>query len=626
MALVVVQHTGASGQAVSSLSITGLSITAGNLLHVTLDQFFNTTGGTVSDNAGGGSGNTYATALAQYTQQFTNTYSTALYAKNCIGGGSVTLTVSLTSADFPQLSITEISGADASSPLDLHETTSSNTGFGPTFTTSGTTATANEIVFGHIAQDFNGITFTEDSNFSTAYDDHSEAHINCHIATRIVSATGTQTYAPTSTGAASWLNMDIVTYKAASGASGIPPGLNGSLKYDWSNPRGPTQQLQAQPNLGVPTILTTLRGQDFLPFRQREWPVPRGEASRNVAILSQPRLSLQTTTLAGQDTYFGAPGQVQEYDWPLPIGPPYRQTAILAQPLGTPLTFVLTTGTKPFNLNNQPNPAIGPPPVQTQPLGSFIQLLLAGPTPFKQSDWPLPPPGPQQPTQTQPLGTPATFILPTGVKPFGQSDWPNPRGPQQPTQTPTLGTWLQVLLQVAPPFAQSNWPVPIGNGPPTQTQPLGVPANIILPNGVKPFALSDWPVPKGPLQPTQTQPFGVPSVLTLLAGKDAFPFRQAHWPVPRGALQPTQTQPLGSLASVILPVGATPFRQSYWPVPRGALQPTQTQPLGNALLIKSAVSLFWTPVVPGSDPWAPDSGTTEIWTPQGPDTESWTPQ
>jgi hypothetical protein len=225
MALAVVQAASAQAANVSSLSVGPISTTTGNLVVVdwaTYAPLGALTG--VSDTAGnifspayspsGGSSGSFT-----IIQQF--------YVANAAGNASNSYSFTLSANGYPTATIVEVSGAVTASPLDLAETN----GFllsGTPFTTSGSTAQANEIVFGKVSSDAIASTCTTDANYVDQYNNFTVAggFTATDVATRIVAATGTQTFAPTFTVSGSPVNYAITTYK---GASGPPPAnSNGS--------------------------------------------------------------------------------------------------------------------------------------------------------------------------------------------------------------------------------------------------------------------------------------------------------------------------------------------------------------------------------------------------------------
>lgn len=416
--------------------------------------------------------------------------------------------------------------------------------------------------------------------------------------------------------------------------------------------------------MGSPRLENLLVGKDALPFRQNDWPLPRGAAydrainsqmngmpesglspaapfaqrdwpnptlrlSHMQALIAQAQgAALVLNTLVGQDTFFGAPGQVLDYDWPVPVGPPKWLEAISSQPLGAPAPVTFGTAA-PFAKYDWPNPLLPAKAPDTQPQGSPENLtLLPGQDklPDRQNDWPDPVRGisPFVAISAQPSGSPVNLTLLPGKDslPIRQQDWPNPRL----SVSHVAAISAQVLGQSVPieeaeeATAQYDWPVPRGAQQPVQTQPIGSPTLLTLLPGrdqlpirqrdwpnptlgksayaadtgqllgsplnlttlvgqdALPFNQDQWPNPRLRNDPLPPTPLGAPDNVTLLPGQDAFPVRQQNWPVPRGPIPAIQTQPLGIPPLQLTP--ATPIAQDDWPAPRGPQPRTQTQPLG----------------------------------------------
>lgn len=187
--------------------------------------------------------------------------------------------------------------------------------------------------------------------------------------------------------------------------------------------------------------------------------IARAAASAALAaIIAQPVVNLNLTTLKSQDKFFGAAGQAPKYDYPNPRGPTYPVS--------------LRTHTDPLK----------------------ISLLV----PFNQKDWPVPK-GPQQ-------GAHKGFVQ--GDLPIGQDKFfgalgqvpqhvlPNPRGPTHPHSGYTQATRQQLIGQDALPFRQGDWPNPRGQ-PPRQDHVRGyvtIPVTVVA----APFAQTEWPNPRGP--------------------------------------------------------------------------------------------------------------------------------
>lgn len=220
MPLSVVQHTGASAAAAGSVTTAvGISTSTGNLVHVDIGVFYQQgVYASMSDTAG----NTFLQAVASFQDPADPNGANAIlqtrYAKNAIGNGSNIYQVVLTGSGYATIGVIEIQGANTTSPLDLAEhgigTTTS-----PTFTTSGTTAQANEVVIGTICQSAGASNTTVPGGWQKQYDEPNNGFCNLCDATKIVSATGTQTFNPTESGISfNHYLIAITTYKEAGGA------------------------------------------------------------------------------------------------------------------------------------------------------------------------------------------------------------------------------------------------------------------------------------------------------------------------------------------------------------------------------------------------------------------------
>jgi hypothetical protein len=228
-----------------------------------------------------------------------------------------------------------------------------------------------------------------------------------------------------------------------------------------------------------------LIGKDFLPFRQRDWPVPTGAA--------YPFYQLSYTTSRTTSTVV-IPAPFYQTSWPLP------QSAFV------------------------PNFSFS---------GSYkLNLIGQDQLPFRQRDWPLAQgaPYPFYQLNWTPTRTTSPVIAPA---PFAQTSWPLPPNVAAPQSTPA--SWIQNAQRaVAAPFTQTTWPLPpIGQAAPlpyrSQTFPLALIGQDRLPN-----RQADWPLPREAFKPNWS--FGA-SYNRNLIGKDRLPFRQVDWPVPKQAFQ-----------------------------------------------------------------------------------------
>lgn len=145
------------------------------------------------------------------------------YKANGTGGASHTFTLTGASAGFfGTLSVTEVSGAATTSPLDQTATDTDPLGHGTSHATAstGTTAQANEILIGFGTDSTVGTTYATDTGAgwneltNVGADADSEGLLTGY---RIVAATGTFTYTYTSSQDGNFV-QGISTWKEASGS------------------------------------------------------------------------------------------------------------------------------------------------------------------------------------------------------------------------------------------------------------------------------------------------------------------------------------------------------------------------------------------------------------------------
>lgn len=161
---------------------------------------------------------------------------------------------------------------------------------------------------------------------------------------------------------------------------------------------------------------TTLRSKDALPFRQRDWPNPRGP---------EFPVSLRTWTdsyklqLIGKDRL-----PTRQSDWPNPRGPEFA--------------IDLRTWTNSYKLG----------------------LIGKDALPTRQRDWPNPKlPGIDTRADQQSRNLALTQVVVQA--PFSVREWPNPL----PTQVPVIpqqdvNLALNQVVVVQPPFSLADWPNP----------------------------------------------------------------------------------------------------------------------------------------------------------------------
>lgn len=221
MALAVVTSGGNYVSAGSTLTVGPLNVPAGSLVVVDIAVYYGAgLFSTLSDTAG----NSFTSAYSISVGAATDSHLTLdeFYCANCTGNASNTFTINLTGSGYAVAAVTVISGADTTSPLDKVITDATQFTTTPSITSAATTQ-ADEIVIGAFGQVYNpSLTLTQSSGYTTQYDNFSSgANQTLTVGTKIVSATGAQTYAPSmNSPGPSYLDIAISTYKAATGGGG----------------------------------------------------------------------------------------------------------------------------------------------------------------------------------------------------------------------------------------------------------------------------------------------------------------------------------------------------------------------------------------------------------------------
>lgn len=191
---------------------------------------------------------------------------------------------------------------------------------------------------------------------------------------------------------------------------------------------------------------TTLRSKDALPFRQQDWPNPRGPEFPSILRTWTDSYKLM---LIGKDKFPN-----RQSDWPNPLGPEFA--------------VALRTWTDSYKLG----------------------LIGKDALPSRQRDWPNPR-APAVDTRSDQQGRNMSLSQ-VIVQPFAALDWPNPRGAQVPVIQQQDVNFA--LTQVVPaPFSLADWPNPVsGHG---WAQWDGVQT---------PLPLTEVPTPKPTPTPTVT--------------------------------------------------------------------------------------------------------------------------
>lgn len=197
MAIAFVQKTAKfSSASGSSVAAAALTVTAGNMLVVTVTTWNNSGSHTVT--VADDKGNTWNSAVSVEDSSGTGDASkaTIYYAMNCAAGSTtVTVSSSLGSTAF-EGNVSEFSGLLTASALDVTANSPHNSGGTSCTPTTGTTAQADELVVGVMAVNsadttcnisdppsgYTSIGVNQDSNATIG-------HEGCY---KIVSATGTQ--------------------------------------------------------------------------------------------------------------------------------------------------------------------------------------------------------------------------------------------------------------------------------------------------------------------------------------------------------------------------------------------------------------------------------------------------
>lgn len=191
MAIAHVQTTGKAGDSVASIVTDAITTTAGNLLHANLSHFGAFSSFTDSK------GNTWETANAEINDPASGANARQLYAKNCLGGSGHTFTLTLSSGNFPTVSVTEVSGLDTTAPL--HQANESLSPSAGTSHSSGniTTTVPDCMLIGLCASGETG-NFGNDGDYVERYNQATTATAEGLLtSTRLVSATETNDFAPT---------------------------------------------------------------------------------------------------------------------------------------------------------------------------------------------------------------------------------------------------------------------------------------------------------------------------------------------------------------------------------------------------------------------------------------------
>lgn len=163
-------NSNGAGTDASSISVSPLQVTAGDLLVVVCRWALNGTGGPVTATVSDTAADTFtATSSAASMDGGTLNWIQMFYAKNAIGqssSGSVTCNFSLSNTFYPAVAVLEYSGASTSSPLDATQGAGGPLSGGSVATSNFTTAYAKEIGVCGYSVDALSNTFTPGSSFA----------------------------------------------------------------------------------------------------------------------------------------------------------------------------------------------------------------------------------------------------------------------------------------------------------------------------------------------------------------------------------------------------------------------------------------------------------------------------
>lgn len=208
----------AAGGATTTGSITfDSSTTAGNLITVCVRTYNNTTVNSVDDNKG----NTYSAAID--SAPASGRKLTTFYAKNISGGASHTVTAHFADGVFWELEAAEWTGVDTTAPLDQHAiNVQSNMGTGTdaVTSTSVTTTTGNQLIWGCTWDDGEGATLSNGTNFTNVSLNASSRGVQYRVLTSAGSVASTST-ASGNDGGANFISA-VMTFKQAAGGGGTP--------------------------------------------------------------------------------------------------------------------------------------------------------------------------------------------------------------------------------------------------------------------------------------------------------------------------------------------------------------------------------------------------------------------
>lgn len=359
------------------------------------------------------------------------------------------------------------------------------------------------------------------------------------------------------------VNLSLVGQDQFFGAPGQGP------VYDYPNPRGyqfpidlrtqlqstapylqttapfyqtqwPNPPLAAQPATSLRTHLDPLKLTLLVPFAQTDWPLPPRAAPYPISL--RTHIERNISLLNGQDTIYGANGQVPTYDWQNPRGPlrgnQYFVDRNLAALNGKDTIYGANGEVPAYDWQNprgyQYAITLRTWTEHNTPLlygqDTFFGEMGQGPA---NLDWPVPK-GPVFPIDLRTFyqGFYIAPQTPPQLPPFAY-DYPNPRAYQFSNEFRTWTQGITALTQVHTP-SPTNYDFPNPRGPQaaidlrTQTNSTApyIPVD-------KPFVQADWPNPRAAQFSNEFRTF---TQTFFLGNNNALPPTNYDWPNPRGPM------------------------------------------------------------------------------------------
>jgi hypothetical protein len=321
--------------------------------------------------------------------------------------------------------------------------------------------------------------------------------------------------------------------------------------YDWPLPKPPQFPIGLRTWLGGLNT-TTLQPSTAVPFSQDDWPNPIAPL---YPVALRTWLDPSKPWLSGQDTIYGAPGQVPAYDWPAPKRSVVPQGTWL---LGLNTTTLVPSTAPPVVTTHWPLPIPPPYPITLRtwldPSKTWLigqDTIYGAPGQAPTYNWPLPR-GPIYPVSLRTWlgGLNTTTLIPSTAPPFTPVEWRNPTRPPYPI---ALLTWLDPSKpwlagqdrMYGGPGQVPSWDSPLPRGPqfPVALRTwLNDLVRTTLAPSIVPFHLTDWPLPGVPQYPVALRTFLKSSAIQLL-GKDTLYGAPGQapsydWPLPRGPVFP----------------------------------------------------------------------------------------